>query len=80
MGGTVRVSKRRARWLDQRRKRFKAALAHGGFTIREFCKRIQVTHSHLNFCLRGERTSEWVDSCVRKIIKTELNVDIGEAK
>lgn len=73
---THRKGKRGVRWLAERRKRLKAAVAHGGFTIGQFCERIGVTHSHLNYTLRGERQSPWVDECVRKLIKAELGVDI----
>lgn len=78
MASSHRKGKRRDRWLVERRKRFKAALAHGGFSVAQFAAKIHVTHSHLNYHLRGERGSDWVASCVRKIIKAELGLDIGE--
>ena len=60
-----------------RRKLVRAALAHCGFSVQEFARRIEVSHSHLNYVLRGERTSAWVDRCVDDLIRVELGVVVS---
>lgn len=73
-----RKGTKRDRWLKARRMQFRAALAYGEYSVAEFCERAGFSHSALNYVLRGERRSPWINECVRKLIWAELGKDIGE--
>ena len=54
---------------DRRRRRFRAALAMAGQTVAEFAAELGVSHSHLNYVLRGLRASPRIEAAIEKRIR-----------
>ena len=45
-------------WHTERRQRVKTAVGLQALTLREYAATVGVTHTHLNYVLRGVRTSD----------------------
>jgi transcriptional regulator with XRE-family HTH domain len=54
---------------DRRRRRLRAALAMAGGTVAEFAAELGVSHSHLNYVLRGLRASPRIEAAIEKRIR-----------
>ena len=52
----------------QDRRRFKAALTQQGTTLTAFASQAGVTHTHLNYVLRGERRSPRLEQAIARVI------------
>lgn len=53
----------------RRRRQFRAALAMADESIAEFAAALGVSHSHLNYVLRGLRASPRIEDAIEKRIR-----------
>lgn len=72
-----RAPRRSKRWLMLRRALLRGALDQDGFRLRDFAKKMDVTHTHLNYVLRGERKSSRIDQAAAVLITFVYGERIG---
>lgn len=54
---------------ERRRRQFKAAMVAAGMTLSAWAEEQGVTHTHLNYVLRGERKSPRLEAAIDAVIK-----------
>lgn len=64
----TRVPRRSRTWFRYRRALLRGALREDGYKITDFAQRMNITHTHLNFVLRGGRPSARIDAAAAMLI------------
>lgn len=65
-------------WNQRRRRLLKSALAKDGFTLAQFAEKVGRTRLHVNYVLRGERDSPWIERCIYELICYSLGPTSGK--
>lgn len=69
--------KRSKEWYRDRRTRVRHALGLRSMTLAEYAASLDVSHTHLNFVLRGTRTSARIDYHVSHLLAWAYGPHIG---
>lgn len=73
----TRAPRRSRKWFSYRRALLRGALAQDGYRVEDFANKLHVTHTHLNFVLRGQRPSARIDHSAYLLIAFVYGDRIG---
>lgn len=73
----TRARRRTPPWFRYRRALLRGALREDGYTLPDFAAKMSITHTHLNFVLRGLRPSTRIDKAACLLITYVYGDRIG---